>query len=81
MSGSFATTLISLLFSSVTTCPSLLLFRETPPCFAAFHRVKYIDKPVTGNVIQDFEQIGVCVKADKQMLIITIPLYGIRLPA
>jgi hypothetical protein len=49
---------------------SLLLFYEAPPCFAAFHRVKYIDMPTTDNVVQDFEQIGVCVKADEQILII-----------
>jgi hypothetical protein len=46
------------------------LFREGTPCFAAFHRVKYVDMPAADNVVQDFEQIGVCIETDKQMLII-----------
>ena len=44
------------------------MFREGTPCFSAFHRVKYIDMPATDNVIQDFEQIGVCIETDKQIL-------------
>jgi hypothetical protein len=46
------------------------LFREGTPCFAAFHPVKHIDMLAADNVIQDFEQISICVKADKQMLVI-----------
>jgi hypothetical protein len=38
-----------------------------PPCLAALHRMKYIYPLFTHNIIQNFEDIGVLVKTDKQV--------------
>jgi hypothetical protein len=54
------------------------VFKQTDKCGTAFHGVKY-PQPVIGNdIIQDFNQVRLSVKTDKQVFVFGIGIIFVE---